>query len=41
VTDALGFDARSECMRALGGAVRPLLSRYGGPIVTDELDRFE
>ncbi|MFB6368076.1 MAG: NuoM family protein [Gemmatimonadota bacterium] len=38
---ALSFDARSECMRALGRAVRPLLSRYGGPLVADELERYE
>jgi len=41
VTEELAFVARSECMRALGGAVRPLLSRYGGSIVRDELERFE
>jgi len=41
VTEKLDFVARSECMRALGEAVRPLLSRYGGPLVMDELERFE
>ncbi|MEF8851109.1 MAG: tRNA(Met) cytidine acetyltransferase TmcA [Haloarculaceae archaeon] len=41
VTSALGFAARSECMRALGEAVRPLLSRYGSTLVGDELERFE
>jgi len=41
VTEELDYVARSECMRALGEAVRPLLSRYGGPLVADELERFE
>jgi tRNA(Met) cytidine acetyltransferase len=41
VTEELEFVARSECMRALGEAVRPLLSRYGGTIIRDELERFE
>jgi tRNA(Met) cytidine acetyltransferase len=41
VTAALGFDARSECARALGQTVRPLLSRYGGTLVEDELERYE
>jgi len=41
VTGDLGFDARSECMRALGRAVRPLLSRYGNALVRDELERYE
>jgi tRNA(Met) cytidine acetyltransferase len=41
VAAELDFDARSECMRALGGAVRPLLSRYGAALVRDELERYE
>jgi tRNA(Met) cytidine acetyltransferase len=41
VTTELAFDARSECMRALGRAVRPLLSRYGSALVRDELERYE
>ena len=41
VTEEVEYVARSECMRALGEAVRPLLSRYGGAILRDELERFE
>ncbi|PSP52308.1 tRNA(Met) cytidine acetyltransferase, partial [Halobacteriales archaeon QH_3_68_24] len=40
-TEELGFAARSECMRTLGQAVRPLLSRYGGALVQPELERYE
>ena len=39
--EELGFAARSECMRTLGQAVRPLLSRYGGALVQPELERYE
>ena len=41
VTEELEFVARSECMRALGGAVRPLLSQYRTPVVAEDLERFE
>jgi tRNA(Met) cytidine acetyltransferase len=41
VTEELDFVARSECMRALGAAVRPLLSRYGDSVVAEDLKRFD
>jgi tRNA(Met) cytidine acetyltransferase len=41
VADALGFHSTAECMRALGEATRPLVSRYGSPKVGDELERLE
>ncbi|MFB6086934.1 MAG: tRNA(Met) cytidine acetyltransferase, partial [Haloarculaceae archaeon] len=41
VTEALDYPGHAACMRALGSAVRPLLSRYGPPIVERETERFE
>jgi len=41
VADKLGFHSTGECKRALGEAVRPLLSRFGDEYVTAELERFE
>jgi tRNA(Met) cytidine acetyltransferase len=41
VTEALDFPGHSACMRALGTAVGPLLSRYGNETVASERERFE
>ncbi|WP_459195082.1 tRNA(Met) cytidine acetyltransferase TmcA [Halosimplex sp. J119] len=41
VADELDFHSLGQCMRALGEAVRPLLSRFGGANVEAELERFE
>ncbi|MFB6140089.1 MAG: tRNA(Met) cytidine acetyltransferase TmcA [Halosimplex sp.] len=41
VADELDFHSHGQCMRALGEAVRPLLSRYGDAYVAAELERFE
>ncbi|WP_436923852.1 tRNA(Met) cytidine acetyltransferase TmcA [Halosimplex amylolyticum] len=41
VADELGFHSLGQCMRALGEAVRPLLSRFGDANVEAELERFE
>jgi len=41
VAAELGFHSKGQCMRALGEATRPLLSRFGGPKVAAELERFE
>ncbi|WP_415382625.1 tRNA(Met) cytidine acetyltransferase TmcA [Halosimplex sp. TS25] len=41
VADDLGFHSLGQCMRALGEAVRPLLSRFGDANVEAELERFE
>ncbi|MFB6086964.1 MAG: tRNA(Met) cytidine acetyltransferase TmcA [Haloarculaceae archaeon] len=40
VAEALDFHSHAECMRALGEAVGPLLSRYGDAFVRDELERY-
>ena len=41
VTEALEFHSVGQCKRALGEAIRPLLSRYGDDYVEAELERFE
>ena len=41
VADELGFHSLGQCMRALGEAVRPLLSRFGDAKVEADLERFE
>ncbi|WP_123537344.1 tRNA(Met) cytidine acetyltransferase TmcA [Halosimplex salinum] len=41
VTAELGYHSDGQCMRALGEAVRPLLSRFGDANVEAELERFE
>jgi len=41
VAEGLGFVSRAECMRALGAAVRPLVSRYGDETAQTERERFE
>ncbi|QLH84229.1 tRNA(Met) cytidine acetyltransferase TmcA [Halosimplex pelagicum] len=41
VAEELGFHSHGQCMRALGEATRPLVSRFGGPKVAAELERFE
>jgi len=41
VAEELDYESHAGCMRALGDAVRPLLSRYGNPFVRNELERFE
>jgi tRNA(Met) cytidine acetyltransferase len=40
VAEELDFHSRGQCMRALGEATRPLLSRFGGSKVTAELERL-
>ncbi|ELZ25605.1 hypothetical protein C475_10393 [Halosimplex carlsbadense 2-9-1] len=41
VAEELDFHSTGQCMRTLGEATRPLLSRFGGPKVAAELERFE
>jgi len=41
VADELGFRVRSECMRALGEAIDPLVALYGDDGVDEERGRFE
>ena len=41
VSEALGFHSVGQCKRALGEAIRPLLSRYGDEYIEAELERFE
>jgi tRNA(Met) cytidine acetyltransferase len=41
VSATLGYASTADCMRALGEAVRPLLSQYGSAFIQDELERFE
>ncbi|PSQ20701.1 tRNA(Met) cytidine acetyltransferase [Halobacteriales archaeon QS_9_67_15] len=41
VADELDFHSVGQCKRALGEAVRPLLSRFGDANVETELERFE
>ncbi|MEF8783996.1 MAG: tRNA(Met) cytidine acetyltransferase TmcA [Haloarculaceae archaeon] len=40
VTEELGFQARSECMRALGTAVDALVKLYGDDRIRDDRERF-
>ncbi|QPV62304.1 tRNA(Met) cytidine acetyltransferase [Halosimplex litoreum] len=41
VAEELDFHSHGQCMRALGAATRPLLSRFGGSKTTQELERLK
>ncbi|MEF8779902.1 MAG: tRNA(Met) cytidine acetyltransferase TmcA [Haloferacaceae archaeon] len=41
VAEELGYHSRGECLRALGRAYRPLLTRYGGSVAREERERYE
>ena len=41
VAEELDFHSHGQCMRALGEATRPLLSRFGGSKVAAELERLK
>ncbi|QLH79251.1 tRNA(Met) cytidine acetyltransferase [Halosimplex rubrum] len=41
VAAELNFHSHGQCMRALGEATRPLVSRFGGPKVGAELERLK
>ncbi|ELY49656.1 GNAT family N-acetyltransferase, partial [Natronolimnohabitans innermongolicus] len=40
VADSLAYHSTSQCMRALGDALRPLVDRYGGDAALEVRERF-
>jgi tRNA(Met) cytidine acetyltransferase len=40
VARGLAYDSRSECMRAFGRALQPLVGAYGGATALAERDRY-
>ncbi|MCU4740270.1 GNAT family N-acetyltransferase [Halobacteria archaeon AArc-m2/3/4] len=40
VADRLGYHSTSQCMRALGDALCPLVDEYGNEVALEERDRF-